>query len=89
MAVGMQVSLNAIFHFLCASANASELCMAFDSVVLAMQLCQSWRRMNASKAVPTGLNNRFVSLLSPQGIDTGFVHLALFAGGTIICVRWW
>ena len=89
MAVGMRVSLNAIFHLLCASANASELCMAFDSVVLAMQLHQFWRRMNASKPVPTGLNNHFISLLSPQVIDTGFVHLALFADGTIICVRWW
>ena len=45
--------------------------------------------MNARKPVPIGLNNRFVSLLIPRGIDPGFVHLALFADGTIICVRWW
>ena len=89
MAVGMHVSLDAIFHSFCAPVNVSELCIVFDSVVLAMQLRQIWRRMNARKPVPTGLNNRLVSLLSPQEIETGFVHLALFADGTIICVRWW
>ena len=78
-----------IVYFHCASVNASELCIALDSVVLAMQLRQFGRRMNARKPVPIGLNNRFVSLLIPRGIDTGFVHLALFADGTIICVRWW
>ena len=89
MAISMHVSLNAIFHALCASINASELCIALDSVALAMQLRQFWRRMNARNPVPMGLNNHFVSLLSPHGIDTGFVHLALFADGTIIYPRWW
>lgn len=74
--------------FFCASINAPELCIALDSVVLAIQLRQSWRRMNPRKLALIGLNNRFVSLMSPQGVDADFVHLALFADGTIICVRW-
>ena len=67
------------------------------SFFLFLRLCRCTRALysfrqrragNVRKPVPIALNNHFVSLLNPQGIDTGFVHLALFADGTIICVRW-